>query len=62
MFSSSKRLERGLRVLVRIITFLLQPFERKIENMYIFFIYGDKIFHLGYIFSIQKTFKEVFYL
>ena len=42
MFSSSKRLERGSRILLRIITFLLQPFEMKRENVYILFMYGDK--------------------
>ena len=37
MFSSSKRLERGWRVLVRIIIFLLQPFEKKRKDVYILF-------------------------
>ena len=52
MFLSSERLERGWKVLMRIITFLLEPFERK-KKMCTFFIYGNKIFCLIKYFDLE---------
>ena len=69
MFSSSKRLERGWRVLVRIITFLLHPFERKKKNVHFHYIWRQKFSFRLYIFDSEDfhgsllldDFMEVFY-